>query len=331
MSRIDKGEHALGDVDMPVERGVAPLADRLGYAKQRKGSDMGSDAAGGQPAAPAGSFGPQAIAGEAAMARPAGRLTHGWRDGSVSLESAIMAQGRSRFGRPTRILLSVGPAAEREKMLAAFAFLPNFEVKTVKGLDFASIEDAYRTDYLIVWFEGLQKLRDTDANAFVKLSRRARVIIALSSDRLLEAASTLHLADAWLFTDMVLDQIAMLVGLSDSGYTIVPSRVGSDFGLDNLRCQLMYKLDGPERLVLDQLGVGNSNRDISLRLAISEPQTKAIVRNILSKLHFRNRTEAAVFMARRQGAIGAAPQAGPQVAPQVTPQADPEADPQPMP
>lgn len=191
MSRIDKGEHALGDVDMPVERGVAPLADRLGYAKQRKGSDMGSDAAGGQPAAPAGSFGPQAIAGEAAMARPAGRLTHGWRDGSVSLESAIMAQGRSRFGRPTRILLSVGPAAEREKMLAAFAFLPNFEVKTVKGLDFASIEDAYRTDYLIVWFEGLQKLRDTDANAFVKLSRRARVIIALSSDRLLEAASTL--------------------------------------------------------------------------------------------------------------------------------------------
>lgn len=193
-------------------------------------------------------------------------------------------------------------------MLAAFAYLPSFEVKTVKGLDFASIEDAYRTDYLIVWFEGLQKLRDTDANAFVKLSRRARVIIALSSDRLLEAASTLHLADAWLFTDMVLDQIGMLMGLSDSGYTILPSRVGSDFGLDKLRCQLMHKLDDAERLVLDQLGVGNSNRDISRRLEISEPQTKAIVRNILSKLHFRNRTEAAVFMARRHGMVEAAAQ-----------------------
>lgn len=224
----------------------------------------------------------------------------GWRNGSMSLESAIMAQSRARLGRPTRVLLSIGPAAEREKMLAAFALIPNFEVKTVKGLDFNSIEDSYRTDYLIVWFEGLQKLRETDANAFVKLSRRARVIIALNSDRLLEAASTLHLADAWLFTDMVLDQIGMLVGLSDSGYTIVPSRVGNDFGLDNLRCQLMHKLDDSERQVLEQLGCGNSNRDISECLDISEPQTKAIVRNILSKLHFRNRTEAAVFMARRQ-------------------------------
>lgn len=241
------------------------------------------------------------VSGERSAASRIGRLTHGWQDGSVSLESAIMAQGRARYGRPTRVLLSVGPAAEREKMLTAFGFLPNFDVKTIKGLDFTSIEDSYRTDYLIVWFENLQKLRDSDANAFVKVSRRARVIIALSSDRLLEAASTLHLADAWLFTDMVLDQIGMLVGLSDSGYTIVPAGVGNDFGLDNLRCQLMYKLDDAERLVLDQLGVGNSNRDISVQLEISEPQTKAIVRNILSKLHFRNRTEAAVFMARRQG------------------------------
>ena len=218
----------------------------------------------------------------------------------MSLESAIMAQSRARLGRATRVLLSVGPTAEREKMFAAFNMVPNFEVTAVKGLDFNSTEDAYRTDYLIVWFEGLQKLRESDANAFVKLSRRARVIIALSSDRLLEAASTLHLADAWLFTDLVLDQVGMLVGLSDSGYTIVPSRVGNDFGLDNLRCQLMHKLDRSERQVLQQLGVGNSNRDISERLDISEPQTKAIVRNILSKLHFRNRTEAAVFMARRR-------------------------------
>lgn len=229
-----------------------------------------------------------------------GRITHGWRDGSMSLESAIVAQNRARYGRPTRVLVSIGPAAEREKMLAALELIPNFEARTVKGLEFGAIDEAFRTDYLVVWFEGLQKLRETDANAFVKLSRRARVIIALRSDRLLEAASTLHLADAWLFTDMVLDQIAMLVGLSDSGYTIVPSRVGSDFGLDNLRLQLMDKLDDSERQVLEQLGVGSSNRDISTQLAISEPQTKAIVRNILSKLHFRNRTEAAVFMARQQ-------------------------------
>ena len=304
MSRTDKSEHALGSANGSEKQGVTPLADRRRYDRNR----AGQEAVGRQAIAAAAL---SAAGGGAGSAVKSPRLTHGWRDGSMSLESAIMAQGRTRYGRPTRILLSVGPAAEREKMLAAFSFLPNFEVKTVKGLDFASIDDAYRTDYLIVWFEGLQKLRDADANAFVKVSRRARVIIALSSDRLLEAASTLHLADAWLFTDMVLDQIAMLVGLSDSGYTIVPSRVGSDFGLDNLRCQLMHKLDNAERLVLDQLGVGNSNRDISRQLEISEPQTKAIVRNILSKLHFRNRTEAAVFMARRHGAAEAGAQPAP--------------------
>lgn len=220
----------------------------------------------------------------------------------MSLDAAIaaQAQGRSRYGRPTRILVSISPALERERMITALGHFPNFETKVAKGLDFASINDANRIDYLIVWFEALQKLREADANAFVKMSRHARVIIALTSDRLLEAASTLHLADAWLFTDLVLDQIGKLVGLSDSGYTVVPSDVGSDFGLDNLRVQLLHKLDDSERQVLEQLGLGHSNRDIAERLEISEPQTKAIVRNILGKLHFRNRTEAAVFIARRQ-------------------------------
>lgn len=290
MSGVAKGAGGAGGPREPAMDGRDSLANRQRYAGRHNG--------GNAPARPDSVA--RAAGVDGAIAAPAGALTHGWADGSMSLESAILAQTRSRVGRPTQVLLSVGPTAEREKMLAAFELIPNFEVTTIKGLDFSSIEGGHRADYLIVWFEGLQKLRETDANSLVKLSRRARVIVALSSDRLLEAASTLHLADAWLFTDMVLDQIGMLVGLSDSGYTIVPSRVGNDFGLDNLRCQLMHKLDDSERQVLEQLGVGNSNRDISERLAISEPQTKAIVRNILSKLHFRNRTEAAVFMARRQ-------------------------------
>lgn len=285
MSRGNIGGNNPNSGTAPNGHGPNGHGEKAQGDRQRSSASPPAHGNGGRSGNGADKFGPMAPA---------------WRDGSISLEAAIVAQSRVRIGRPTRVLMSVSPSAEREKMLTAFALIPNFEVKIVQGLDFASVDDAYRTDYLVVWFEGLQKLRETDANAFVKVSRRARVIIALSSDRLLEAASTLHLADAWLFTDMVLDQVAMLVGLSDSGYTIVPSRVGNDFGLDNLRRQLMHKLDVAERQVLQQLGVGNSNRDISEHLAISEPQTKAIVRNILSKLHFRNRTEAAVFMSRRQ-------------------------------
>jgi len=226
-----------------------------------------------------------------------------WGNGGLSLNDAIGARTKQGYGRRTRILVSVAPTAEREELVAALTHFPQFDVRVINGLDYAAITDAHHTDYLIVWFETIQKLRETDANAFVKLSRHARVIVALNSDRLLEAASALHLADAWLFTDLVLHQIGRLVGLSGSGYTIVPSDVGNDFGLDNLRLRLLEKLDEEERKVLDELGVGNSNRDIALRLNISEPQTKALVRNILGKLHFRNRTEAAVFIARRRNDI----------------------------
>ncbi len=226
-----------------------------------------------------------------------------WGNGSLSLNDAIESQAQKGYGRRTRILVSVAPAAEREALVSALAHIPQFDVRVIDGLDYNAITDAHRTDYLIVWFETIQKLRESDANAFVKLSRHARVIVALNSDRLLEAASALHLADAWLFTDLVLHQIGRLVGLSGSGYTIVPSGVGNDFGLDNLRLRLLEKLDEEERSVLDELGLGSSNRDIAARLEISEPQTKALVRNILGKLHFRNRTEAAVFIARRRSDI----------------------------
>jgi DNA-binding NarL/FixJ family response regulator len=243
-------------------------------------------------------------AGKQALNHGAGASAAGvWGNGSLSLSDAVGEQTRKGHGRRTRILVSVAPADEREALVSALAHFPQFDVRVISGLDYAEISDAHHTDYLIVWFETIQKLRETDANAFVKLSRHARVIVALNSDRLLEAASALHLADAWLFTDLVLHQIGRLVGLSGSGYTIVPSGVGNDFGLDNLRLRLLEKLDEEERKVLDELGVGNSNRDIALRLKISEPQTKALVRNILGKLHFRNRTEAAVFIARRRNDI----------------------------
>ena len=214
------------------------------------------------------------------------------------LEDTITAHPRTRHGHTSRIFVSIAHAAERERTLTALRRFSNFEVTTIKGLDFAPIDGAPCTDYLIVWYEDFQKLRETDANALVKVSRHARVIIALTSDRLLKAANSLLLADAWLLTDLMLEQIDMLVGLSSYGYTILPSGVGSDFGLDGLRRQLLPRLDPAERSVLEQLGIGHSNLGISKRLGFSETRTKAIVRNILRKLHFRNRTHAAVFMAR---------------------------------
>jgi len=49
-----------------------------------------------------------------------------------------------------------------------------------------------------------------------------------------------------------------------------------------------------ERAILDLIGAGKSNRDISQALALAEGTVKNHVSNILSKLHARSRTELAI-------------------------------------
>lgn len=215
--------------------------------------------------------------------------------GDAAISTAVV-------GRPTRVIVSVEPIEERKRILNALSRFQGLDLHAPESLDFHAIISAPNYDYAIVWYQALEKMRDSDATALVRLSRSAKIIVALTSDRMLDAAKVLHLADAWLFTDGLLDRLGLLVGLSDSGYTVVPSTVGNDFGVDGLRGQLLATLLEPERQVLEALGQGFTNRDIAAELGMSEPQTKAVVRSILGKMRFRNRTEAAVFMARRRGA-----------------------------
>jgi len=236
-----------------------------------------------------------------AVRRDANRIGDG--DSAVGYNVGIPDEAISSaiIGRSVRVIVSIEPFDERRRVLSALSRFRGLDVHSADAIDLNSIITAPSYDYAIVWYQALEKMRDSDATALVRLSRSAKVIVALTSDRMLEAARVLHLADAWLFTDGLLDRLGLLVGLSDSGYTVIPSTIGSDFGLDGLRGQLMENLQEPERDVLNALGQGYTNRDIAARLGMSEPQTKAVVRSILGKMRFRNRTEAAVFMARRYG------------------------------
>lgn len=218
---------------------------------------------------------------------------------AVASGGAVDAISNGIVGRPTRVIVAVEPLEQRTKVLDALSHFQQLDVHALGSLDFQTIVSAPNFDYAIVWYQALEKMRDSDATTLVRLSRSAKIIVALTSDCLLEAANVLHLADAWLFTDRLLNRLGLLVGLSDSGYTVVPSSVGNDFGLDGLRGQLLETLDDAELQVLDALGRGSTNRNIAADLGMSEPQTKAVVRSILGKMRFRNRTEAAVFMARR--------------------------------
>lgn len=199
-----------------------------------------------------------------------------------------------------RLLVAVSEGSERASLLEILRQIPNLEIDVVDDLSLVSPNDIRRTDYLIAWYASLQKLRESGANAYVQISRRARVIVALTSDRLLEAAGTLHLADSWLFTDLTLEHLSDVIQLSKSGYTLMPPELGASFGLDELRLNLVQRLSDGELRVLRELSVGRRNRDIARTMGVSEAQAKSLVRSVLGKLHFRNRTEAGVFMARQQ-------------------------------
>ena len=208
--------------------------------------------------------------------------------------------GSIESGTFARILVAVNEGPQRKDLVQLLRKIQNLEVDIVDDLSLVSPNDIRRTDFLIAWYASLQKLRESGANAYVQISRRARVIVALTSDRLLEAAGTLHLADSWLFTDLTLEHLPDVIQLSKSGYTLMPPELGATFGLDELRLNLVRRLSESELHVLSELSLGSRNRDIARALHVSEAQAKSLVRSVLGKLHFRNRTEAGVFMARQQ-------------------------------
>lgn len=63
---------------------------------------------------------------------------------------------------------------------------------------------------------------------------------------------------------------------------------------------LLSKLTGQERRILDMMTEGATNREIAVRLHVTEKTIRNYVSGILAKLGMRNRTEAAVYLTRRR-------------------------------
>jgi DNA-binding NarL/FixJ family response regulator len=161
-------------------------------------------------------------------------------------------------------------------------------------------------DAILIGVQQFAALRENEPMVYLRLSRRSRIIVVLSSRELLDAAHILAFADAWVFQDINADRINELIDLGLEGHCLMPRQFLSRLGVDEIRLGLLPRLSEQEYETLLLLGQGLNNRTIADQLDLSEAVVKSMVRSVLSKLHFRNRTEAGVFAARQQTSLSSA-------------------------
>ncbi len=162
-------------------------------------------------------------------------------------------------------------------------------------------------DILLIDLPHFSHLREREPVACLRMSRRGRILLVLSLADTLDATPLLPFADAWIFTDMISGRALPLLALGREAHSALPPQLLSQPGIDQMRLALLDRLSPAEHRCLLALGEGLNNRNIGKALGLPEATIKSLVRSMLSRLHFRNRTEAGVFAARNQETILKAP------------------------
>ncbi|HYE49312.1 MAG TPA: LuxR C-terminal-related transcriptional regulator [Azospirillaceae bacterium] len=200
------------------------------------------------------------------------------------------------------VVLVPGDEVVASQMLAAFEKAGRHRVTVCHDVSDLS-QTTTTPDVILIDVQQFAALRENEPMVYLRLSRRSRIIVILSSRELLDAAHILAFADAWVFEDINLNRVSELIELGLEGHCILPKQFLSRMGVDEIRLSLLPRLTDVEFRCLQLLGQGLNNRTIAERLNLSEAVIKSMVRSVLAKLHFRNRTEAGVFAARQQHAL----------------------------
>ncbi len=109
-------------------------------------------------------------------------------------------------------------------------------------------------------------------------------------------------AKSYLLKDMSTEEIAGTIRAVHRGGTEIPPRIAERLAARAQRPDLTLR----EREVLQLLVRGRSNKEIGARLSISDEAVKSRLKTLFSKLHVRDRTDAAIS-AVRQGIVDLGP------------------------
>lgn len=209
-----------------------------------------------------------------------------------------------------RALVGIAAAEIRDGVARAAANVLEI-VRTVAGTDeTADALDSAREEFDIALID-VAALR-----AFLRRMRRGRadpalslppIILVLQLAELQDALALLHLCQGIVFWDEEQVKLESMIVVALDGYSAAPASLLPDLVTDRVRIGLIERLTQIELQVLELLGVALSNKSIAERLEISEPVAKSLVRTVLTKLRLKNRTEAAVLVARWRSPAEIAP------------------------
>lgn len=139
-------------------------------------------------------------------------------------------------------------------------------------------------------------------------------VVVTVSDSEDDLANALHCgARGYLLKDMEPDDVTDAIARVLRGETVVAPAMTLKLvkllqhGRTDGTEQLLQKLTGREREILDHLAKGLSNKAIARALNISHDTVKLHVRHVLAKLNLTSRVEAAIFAVERKSTPRSSP------------------------
>lgn len=139
------------------------------------------------------------------------------------------------------------------------------------------------------------------------LARNLTIMVLTRREAFLDLGSNLESVQAVLLDEAELDRPDAIILEATRGYCLLPPFLAGGNAINELRLATLPYLGQQDIPILACLGRGMSNRQLAQTFAKTEAVVKSQVRNLLRRLRFRNRTEAAVFFSRYRARIQSAP------------------------
>ncbi len=204
---------------------------------------------------------------------------------------------------PIRVILVDDHPMVRMGLQAYFSTLPDIQVVGEAGtgeeavrLAAELVPDVVLMDLIMPGMDGVEATRQVK-----KASPRTQVIVVTSyheDEHIFPAIRAGALS--YVLKDIDPDDLAEAIRRAHLGEAVINPRVATRLvrelrGVGEETVNPFNELTDREMEVLRQIAAGKSNHEIAAALVISEKTVKTHITNLLAKLHFSDRTQAAVF------------------------------------